>query len=197
MKFIIPGILIVVSVVGILIFINPLYSEISNLKAQASSYNEALDNSKALETERDNLTEKYNAISAENLDKLSKLLPNNVDNIRLIIEIEEIAEPYSMLLRDVQYNTTPESTTEASQGVNQDLTGSGGGMQDYGSWDLEFSTQGTYTNFLGFVKSLESNLRLVDISSIEFSSAPVSGQGQSGSSIYKYLFKIKTYWLKD
>lgn len=182
--------------VGIAMFINPLYDEINVLKAQASSYDEALNNSKALENERDKLSKKYNSIDPDNLYRLSKLLPNNVDNIRLILEIEKIAAPYSMVLRDVKYNTVDPTANQggASQGMPAQ---EGGAAQDYGSWDLEFSTQGTYANFISFVKSLEKNLRLVDIASVEFSSVPIVGQGQTSSNIYKYLFKIKTYWLKD
>ena len=56
-----------------------------------TSYNEALNNSKALEDKRDTLTAKYNTIDPNDLIKLQKLLPDNVDNIRLILEIGQIA----------------------------------------------------------------------------------------------------------
>jgi hypothetical protein len=51
------------------------------------------------------LTQKYSTIDPVNLDKLTKLLPDNVDNIRLILEIEKIASPYGMILKDVKYET--------------------------------------------------------------------------------------------
>ena len=74
--------------------------------------------------------------------------------------------------------------------------------KDYGVFDLEFSTSGSYDNFINFTKDLEKNLRIVDISSISFSSEVSSGIGGAGlktisSEIYKYDFKIKTYWLKN
>lgn len=175
---------------GAVIFVNPLYGEIGLLQQKAAAYNEALENSRTLEQERDKLTKKYNSISLTDLDRLSKLLPNNVDNIRLILEIEKIAGPYGMVLRDVKYNTAASTSTGDSGAVTQDA--SMGRNQAYGSWDLEFSTQGTYTNFIKFIQSLESNLRIVDIASVEFSST--SG---AGSPIYRYTFRIKTYWLKD
>jgi hypothetical protein len=100
-RLITPIILIGLSITGFLVFVSPLYKEISLLKEQVSSYNQALDNSKALENERDKLTQKYSTIDPVNLDKLTKLLPDNVDNIRLILEIEKIASPYGMILKDV------------------------------------------------------------------------------------------------
>jgi Tfp pilus assembly protein PilO len=200
MRFITPIILIIISITLFFSFTNPLYNDISSLKTEVTSYNEALDNSKALENERDKLTAKYNAISPDNLMKLQKLLPDNVDNIRLILEIEQIALPYGMALKDVKYNVTNTNTTTPATGVVQ-----GGGAtdlsnKDYGIFDLEFSVSGSYDNFINFTKDLESNLRIVDISSIDFSSDNVNANTNSKTpspEVYKYDFKIKTYWLKN
>jgi hypothetical protein len=199
-RFIMPIVLIGIAVSVFFMFTNPLYNDISTLKTQVASYDEALTNSKTLENERDKLTAKYNTINPDNLIKLQKFLPENVDNIRLILEIEKIASPYGMTLKDVKYNTTDTSTTPATAAVVQ-----GGGVtkpasKDYGIFDLEFSTSGTYNNFINLTKDLESNLRIVDISSIAFSSdssTTVGAKVTSSSEIYKYDFKIKTYWLKN
>lgn len=198
-RIITPVILITVSIVGFLMFTNPLYQNISLLREQSGSYDEALNNSKALENERDKLTQKYNSIDPDNLTKLKKMLPDNVDNIRLILEIEKVAAPYSMVLRDVKYDTLQKQDRAGSSAgiVNTDEDQSM--RKDYGAWSLEFSTTGTYNNFINFVRDLEKNLRIVDISSITFSS--VSGMESNSlpslSELYKFSFKIKTYWLKN
>jgi hypothetical protein len=203
MRFIMPIVLIGISIAIFFVFTSPIYNGITELRAQSASYNEALGNSKALENERDKLTAKYNAIDPNNLLKLQKLLPDNIDNIRLILEIEQIAAPYGMVLKDVRYNATTQQTTGTTS-VAGAIQGGGGTVttnKDYGVWDLEFSTVGTYSNFLNFTRDIESNLRIVDISSIQFSSDSVTkvGLSQSSSSAdaYKYDFKIKTYWLKN
>src|SRR3989344_4284418 len=196
-RLIIPIILITVSIIGFLKVLNPMYADVKLLKAQTASYNEALDNSKALEAERVKLTKQYNSFAPEDLSKIEKLLPNSVDNIRLILEIEKLASPYGMVLRDVRYDTFKEEDAETP--VRQ----AGGGVEslptEYGAWDLEFSTEGAYSNFLNFIRDLESNLRLVDISSIQFASDTTTGKGggASTSEVYKYSFKIKTYWLRN
>ena len=175
-RYVLAAILIGISVVGFFMFTDPLYKQIEELNMQATAYNEALDNSKALENERDKLTAKYNTISPENLLKIKKLLPDNIDNIRLILEIEQV-----------------------DAAITQGSTGSGDQFKDYGSWDLEFSTTGTYNNFINFMKDLESNLRIVDISSIRFSSGSDIRNvlALPGPEVYKFDFKIKTYWLKN
>jgi Tfp pilus assembly protein PilO len=205
-RFILPIILVGISVTVFFLFSNPFYNEIMMLREQVASYNEALGNSKALENERDKLTAKENSINPENLIKLAKLLPENIDNIRLILEIEQVALPYGMALKDIKYNVPDtKKTTSGEVSVNQ-REREEVHPKDYGVWDLEFSITGSYNNFLNFSRDLESNLRVVDVASIQFSSdtAPSGSSGASGSvsnvsssESYKYDFKIKTYWLKN
>lgn len=194
LRLIAPFILIGGAIVGFFALVSPVYDEITTLKAQIGAYNQALDNSKALENERDKLAKKYNSIDPANLDKLEKLLPDSVDNIRLILEIEKIASPYGMVLKEVKYDTVTKdptkSTAVAAGDQNVNLN-----SKDYGLWNLAFSTEGTYENFLNFIRDLESNLRIVDIASIQFSSVDNALVGKSDT--YKYSFKIKTYWLKN
>ena len=190
-----PTILIGLSIALFFTFTNPLYGDILLLREEMTAYNEALDNSKALEKERDKLTQKYNSIGGENLTKLQKLLPESIDNIRLVLEIEKLASPYGMVLKDVKYDAAQKESTVSPgiiQGeiINQNL------RKDYGIWNLEFSTEGSYGNFINFVKSIENNLRIVDVVSVSFSSGSSSGSGAL-SDVYKYGFRVKTYWLKN
>ncbi len=208
-RFILPVILIGISIAVFSMFTSPIYNQMAEFRAKAASYNEALSNSKTLENERDKLTTKYNSISPDDLLKLQKLLPENINNIRLILEIEQIAMPYGMVLKNVKYSVTSDKDTP-NKGASSTSTPSskprGSSLlgKDYGVWDLEFSTAGTYSNFLNFLRDLESNLRIVDISSIQFSSgadtklnSSPSSSNSSPSEAYKYDFKIKTYWLKN
>ena len=110
MRFIIPIILIWIAGSFFFVFTNSIYNDVSALNRDVVSYNGALDNSKMFENERDKLTFKYNLINSDNLIKLKKLLPDNVDNIRLILEIGQIALPYGMVLKDVKYNTIDTNT---------------------------------------------------------------------------------------
>jgi len=194
-KYILPIILIGVTIAGFFTFTSPYYEGVLLNREQVASYNEALSNSKALEAERDKLTQKYNSFDTEDLSKLHKLLPDNVDNIRLILEIEKIASPYGMVLKDVKYDAVNKDNATTQEGAAKVSKPSSN--KDYGTWNLEFSTQGTYSNFVNFVKNLENNLRVVDISSIQFSSNADSGLSPSLSEVYKYNFQIKTYWLKN
>jgi Tfp pilus assembly protein PilO len=195
-QFIFPIILVGLSVASFLVFTNPTYKEIAGYRAQATAYNEALTNAKELQQVRDQLAEKYNAMPAEDIERLEKLLPNNVDNIRLIIEIERIASTYGMVIKNVKYDV---STTAAASsnpvmtdGVEQQVLDQN---RDFGTFSLSFSTEGNYDRFLTFLSDLERSLRIVDVKSIAFSSTESGKTGDTTS--YKYDIEINTYWLRN
>ena len=197
-KFLTPIILGAIAIAGFVLFTGPLYRDLGSLRAQVASYDEALNNSKTLENERDKLTKKYNSVEPTNLAKLEKLLPDNVDNIRLILEIEKIALPFGMSLKDVQYEAVAkEVPTENGAIASGGATGQLSNNKNYGSWELSFATQGTYGNFVNFLKDLERNLRIVDVSSIQFISDVGTGANPNFAEVYRYVIKIKTYWLKN
>lgn len=193
MRLVLPLILIGVGITIIVMFINPTWTELAALRAEGASYDEALGNSKALGYARDDLTQKHSLIPKENLDKLAKLLPENVDNIRLILEIEQLATPYGMAIRNVQYDVGEESSANVATTKKKES------RKEYGTIELEFTTSGSYSNFVKFLKDLENNLRIVDISSVSFSSniGSVIAKNAVPSDSYEYVVRIKTYWLKN
>ncbi len=194
-RFIFPIILAGLSVASFLMFTNPTYKEIAGYKAQAAAYNEALTNAKELQQVRDQLSDKYNTLPKEDIDRLEKLLPNNVDNIRLIIEIERIASTYGMVIKNVKYDVSTTAAASAAPAVE------GAEMQvldqnrDFGTFSLSFSTEGKYDHFLTFLSDLERSLRIVDVKSIAFTSADTNKSGDPTS--YKYDIEINTYWLRN
>lgn len=200
-----PIILTGIAIAFFFVVTNPMYSGangITALQAQINSYNQALDTSTQLQKERDQLTATYNSIDPDNLAKLQTLLPDDINNIRLILEIQQIASTYGMQLSDVKYdsNTPTAATGTAAASGGGAITQPASQTQGYGTFNLGFSTSGTYDNFIAFTKSLESNLRIVDISSISFSSATATTTGPksaTSSPSYTYDFNIQTYWLNS
>lgn len=196
MRFVIPSILIALSVISFIVFTDPTYKDIKELKLEAASYNQALDNAKSLQETRDELAAKYNSFDPNDIDRVEKLLPDSVDNIRLIIEIEKIAAKYGMILKQVKYDTFETNATDTA-GVTKETKGDALlSNREYGEFELQFSTEGEYSKFLSFLSDLEESLRIVDISNVSFSStSDITTTGLSSGS-YKYDFTVKTYWLK-
>jgi len=161
-------------------FIDPTFSRLKDIRAEEVQFDQALTRSKELQQVRDQLLSRYNTFSANDLDRLEKMLPDNIDNVRLVLDFDAIASRYGMRLRNIALEKT--SDIRASQGRV------GAGDSAYQSVVLSFSVTGGYDSFRSFLEDLEQSLRLVDVSSISFGASP--------SGLYDYSVSINTYWLK-
>jgi Tfp pilus assembly protein PilO len=178
MSIIVPIILALASIGLFFGYIDPTYTKIKEARVEKADYTRALDNSEQLRAERDKLLSKFNGMSQADLDRLEKLLPNDIDNIRLVIDIDEMARTYGMRIRNFKADAA-----DKSDKIGRDAT-------SYGTLTLSFSTTASYQTFLAFMRDLERSLRILDVTAISFS-AP-----ESGSGLYDYAVTVKTYWLK-
>lgn len=180
MKNYVP-IILILTVIGLFFsYIDPKWEAVKELKVERTNYEEALENSRKLREERDKLVTIEQAIGAENKAKLFRLLPDNIDNIRLIIDIDNVASRYGLGIRD--FGTKVDSDNQA---IDVAVT-------PYGVLSFSFSTTGTYNAFTAFLRDLERSLRLVDAVKIVFS-VP---DDEEGSDFYDYDVTVKTYWLR-
>jgi Tfp pilus assembly protein PilO len=178
MKFILPLIFLIAAVAVFLGYTNPLYQNIKTEQVTASQISGANQKAAQLRAVRDTLTQERNNISDTDIDRLQKLLPDAVDNIGLIIDMNNIAAQYGMSIKDVRIN----------QGSTDKGTSVGPDSNKYGTISMSFVVSTTYENFIAFLQELEASLRLVDVTSVSFSA--------SKNGIYDYNVNIQTYWLK-
>jgi len=158
--------------------LDPSYAKVQSLKKDEKLFADALDNSKKLQELRDDLLEQYNSFPTTDLERLQKILPPHVDNVRLIRDIDGIAGRYGMALRSVSVsvdNARPNGEIKINN-------------EKYGSITLNFSVEASYKTFLRFLDDLERSLRVVDIIDVSFSA--------SEKDLYQYRMSIRTYWLK-
>jgi len=177
------------------VFINPYYKEVQDLGGQENSYQEAIANSRELEKINRALQDRYQSIGSDDVKKLSVLLPDYVNNVQVAIEIEQIrlAAGRGMTLKNVKYEVPKPETEGRALSREQALLA----KKNYGIFELSFSTEGSYGNFISFLKDLEQSLRVIDIESISFASTDILSMQGTPRDIYKYDFKVKTYWLKS
>lgn len=200
MRYIFPILMLGVAVAIFFAYTDPTYKDIKMYRAQVASYDSALDNADKLERTKQEIIADYGTIPPEDIEKLSKLLPDNVDNIRLILEIESVAAKYGMTIKNVKFDVQKQQKLQNGERiVEQNAQDTELGSKEYGLFDLSFSTQGTYQNFVAFSKEIERSLRIVDIKSVSFSSpeaSPIQSFNQP-KNIYQYDVDVRTYWLKN
>ncbi len=189
MKFIFPSILVLISLGLFFTFTKPQYDDIQTYQDKMTQYDSALGNEARFERERDSLSKKFHNFPSETEDRMVKALPDNVQNIQLVIALQQIAQGYGMNISGISFGSvvssqsTSTSLLPSGQRAGQD-------NNEYGTFDIAFTVAGNYEKFLVFLKKLESSLRILDIQSVDFSS------DSSGGS-YTYTVKLKTYWFKS
>lgn len=183
-RLLLPLLFVAVAIGGFFKFTQPVLREIDVLKMEKAKLNQALDNAKQLRQVQDSLLAASRNIAPEDLDRLNKFLPDSIDNVRLIIDINNIARRSGMSIKGIKIKTA--EGKEESSVIDSAEASDTGGTQ---SVTLGFSVTGPYTNFQTFLSDLARSLRLTDVEATGFSSS-------LKEDVYTYNVEIKTYWLK-
>lgn len=181
MRFLLPLILALAAIGLFVLYTSPTYQGLKGTQAQVAAYDDALNKSKELKSLRDKLTSARNAFSPQDEQKLVRLLPDQVDNIRLIIDINNIAARRGLALSNVALGDVSNTSAEAS------ALAVGPSGDPLGSVSLGFSIVASYEDFLVFLQDIEHSLRILDIEKLSF--AVVEG-GK-----YSFDINLRTYWL--
>jgi Tfp pilus assembly protein PilO len=159
-------------------YTNDKLSEIEDLQAEKVELDKAVEKMRELNEVRDVILEKRAAISREDIERLGKALPDNVDNVKLVNDLDGIAEEYGMSIRNAKVTFEKDATGDI---VVEE--------KKYSTVIVEFSVSGSYQTFLSFLNKLERSLRVVDVTKISFSSVDTD--------FYEYTIQLKTYWLRS
>jgi Tfp pilus assembly protein PilO len=162
--------------------------ELKAIRAVNADYEQAINNSEQLIKVRDKVLKTYNDISEEDRQRLDKMVPNNVDNVRLIIDVNGVAARHGVSVKNIKTSTASSNSTTQAQppATTNKPKAAAGGVLD--TVTLSFSVSTNYQTFIEFMKDLEASLRIMDISRITLTANDIG--------TYEYGVEIKTYWLK-
>lgn len=177
MKSFLAIILILASVGFFFLKINPNYSEIKILKAQGAQYDEALRVAEELKKIRVELASKLSSFSQEELTKLDHFMPEQLDTVRIILDVDGIAASHGIKLKDIKVNDGAKVTTP-----NQTQT-------PYNTTALSFLFNTSYGNAQDFIEDIEKSLRLADIVNVTVKPPAEKTSG------YDFGITLNTYWI--
>jgi Tfp pilus assembly protein PilO len=133
-----------------------------------------------LSSTKDALTLKYQQIPKTQIEKLEKILPNNVDTVQLAMDIDSIAGKYGISIQSLLVTT--------KKADNATTIVQPGSANTYETVSVDVTLVSTYENFTKFIEDLESSQRITDVRGIKFIS--------TDNGIYEYKITLDTYWLK-
>jgi Tfp pilus assembly protein PilO len=156
---------------------------VRELREEIANYDDALSKAHDIEERLSGLLSVYNSITSANKEKLLKLLPDHIDSVRLIIDINNIASRHGLTLQNI---TLADDTSKSSKGPL------GPSTEKYSKVTLRFGVSGSYESFRSFLEDVERNLRLVDVDTIGFASKWSEGS----KSEYDFGVVLATYRLE-
>lgn len=166
-------------------YVSPTWSgSIAATKAAIALNDKALAAASQYAEQQNALASARNAIDPANLARLATFLPDSVDNVGLILDLNALAarSGFSLANIDVISNTAAAAKAPAQQGLPA------AGASPVGSIDLSLSAVGTYAALQAFLAGVERSARLLDVRDIV-----VKG---SDTGVYNYQMALRLYWLR-
>lgn len=197
-KFVFPGALILLSLGIFFTYTQTAYTGLQANREINKAYAKAIENSKLLIEKREQAVAAYNSISPEDQERLEKILPDNVDVVRLIVDARTLLSRRGITIKNIK--TEHDSTligkgNEAKANPNAELVADDTGAEpatedtiEPVSVTLEFQT--AYPLFVEVLKDIETSLRTMEVSKVKLTPAEDLNK-------FNFEVEVRTFWLKQ
>lgn len=166
------------------LYVNPTWSgSIAEKKEAIASNDRALEAASEYAAQQNELASSRNDIDPTDLERLNKFLPDSVDNVGLILDLNALAARSGLLLSNIDVMKNDTGSSNNATGALSAI-----GVSPVSSIDLSLSAVGSYTAFREFLTGVERSARLLDVLDIT-----VKG---SETGVYTYKMKLRLYWLR-
>ncbi len=173
-------IVIALAAIGIFFgYINPTYTtEIATLRAEIRGYDGALEAAEAFKRKEEEIKTAQDEVPLDAQQRIEAFLPDGVDNVQLILDLNALADRSGMRLADFDINEA-----RAEEG---DLAAEAEGGLD--SLDIAVTGVGSYAAFRTFLEGVELSLRPMDLIDLSIE--------DSTTGVYSYSMIFRIYWLR-
>lgn len=161
-------------------FAYPSVGEINALMTEKEKQESTLIMMTEIEAKKNELLTKYNKISPEDKKYIETVLPDSLDFVKLISQIDAVGSKYGLSIDKTSFRQT-----DSAEG---DTVSEAGSQKPYQSAIISFSFNGSYSQFNSFMNDLGHSLRILDIKSLGLTGAD--------DGVYSYNVEFEVYWLK-
>ena len=170
-------------------------AEIKAIRVVNEQYTSAISNADELIKVRDSVLKSYNDISTEDRERIDKIIPNTVDNIRLVIDMNSIGLKRGFSLKNIKAVAASQSgsgtSAQSAQSRSTPSSVREGSIPNptLDTVTVSFSVTAPYLQFIEFMRDLESSLRIMDLTRLTIAT--------SANGNYDFGVELKTYWLRQ
>lgn len=162
-------------------YINPTYTgPVAALREDIQSYDSALEAAKDFKEKEQELIARRSQILPEDTARVEAFLPDSVDNVQLILDLNALAQRSGITLSNFDVSTGREE-----QQNDQIMLESENAVSEL---SLSLSAAGSYSAFKSFLLGTELSLRPLDLVELNISDSPTG--------IYTYEMTYRIYWLR-
>lgn len=181
MRTITPILSIVIAFTIFFAFVKPLFSDVRVIQDEIGRINEQLSKKTDLTAEVKGLLEVKQSHSVANIERLDAMIPESVDEVKIIADLSALARAHNMLFGNIAVESGNDTydTEEFEELGDVGLVSS----------DITFELTGNYDQFKLMLADIERSLVLLDVLHISFS-AGVGG-------LVQYAVKVRTYALPN
>ncbi len=166
-------------------YIQPTFSgSVATLRGEIESLDAALMAARQFKEKEIELTRERNSLSAEQIERLEAFLPDNVDNVQLIVDLNSLAARSGVTLSDFNIVSGEGTTGTSTDTEIIPLEAS----ESTDSLELSVSATGSYAAFRTFLAGVEQSLRPLDIVELTVD--------DSATGVYTYDVTFRLYWLR-
>jgi len=189
----------------------PAFNKVMELRGELATWQGKLNDTQALGRKLESLKKKYDAMTND-IARVEQAVPLKEDLPGLLVQFEQLASQNGLILNDVSFATPelkkakkaalasedanlgardPAAITAMPDASAQKGSSSGGGAKTLA---VDLSLTGSQNSLKSFLKSVEENLRLMDISAFGFSSGLSGGLIADGNTAQDFRVALNTYF---
>ncbi len=185
-RYIIPIFLTIIASAMYVVYLDATYQQIQVQLAKEQELLTYLADAKDARDKLDKIAAEYEAFPANADERLNVMLPDTIDPVKLIVDVNDVVEKHGMIAKN------PSVSMESEDPKNPGK---------YRKSTISFGVSATYPGFRTFLRALESSLALRDFSDVSFTAnASASGAGPAQVRpefvVYEYTVIVSSYSLK-
>lgn len=185
LRIISPILSIILAVAIFFFFAKPIFADIEEIQEETNEYREAVEKATEFNDFLQTLITTRNSFSSYELERLETLIPDDIDEVRALVDLKALAEQNGMLFGNIDVQGTREqqkATSFVPDEASNEVTSA-----DFKTADISFSVIGSYEQMLAFLQNIERSLILMDVVELNFKGTE--------SSLSLYNFTVRLYAL--
>jgi len=181
--------ILVLAFIGIVVFLDiPKVQEVLSLRKEIQNQEEIFLEKQILLAKVEKLQKTYEE-NRESLEKTDYILPFDQDIPNLIVQLESLALEAGLILEEIDFSTEEEEFEDKARRARKIEEGTV--VKDYQTMNVTLNLIGGYSGFREFLRLIEENMRLMDISFVSF-----SVENTELGSFFEFNLRLRTYYQK-